>query len=96
MSTKIDIRGIDKVKLLEKLWTNQKQAGFFAMYGEMVPGFNALEATEAVKDSIDYFCGRAIKCNLSRDTTDPWGYDRDAPEGEGSFQSIVDQFKMGG
>lgn len=51
------------------------------------PKFNEAEAQEAVLEYIDYFCGRAIKCDLSGDIANPNSYDLDA--GAGAFQRVV-------
>ncbi len=85
--TTVDIKGINKVKLLKALWSNMKPAAFFYMSGIPSPSFDDTDAGSAVKKYIDYFCGRNIKCDLSGNTVDPSGYDRDA--GNGAFQKIV-------
>ena len=85
----IDITGIDKVELLHNLWQNMKPAAFFG--GMDGPAFDRELAKEAVKKYIDYFCGRCIKSDLSKDSVDPWLYDRDA--GAGSFERIVQKIK---
>lgn len=85
----INISGIDKVDLLQALHARQVPAGFFG--GFSGPSFDKEKAKEAVKQYIDYFCGRAIKTDVSKDTVDPWLYDRDA--GQGAFQSVVDSLK---
>ena len=90
-SNNISIKGIDKVQLLKKLWQGQIPADYFAMRGIRGPVFNEETAKEAVKKHIDYFCGRAIKTNLSGDEIDPYLYDRDA--GQGKFAQIVDAMR---
>ena len=87
----VNIKGIDKVQLLEELWTAQKVASWFSFHPVQVPLFDRVKAQEAVKEEIDYFQGRAIKLNLSNDSIDPWVYDRDA--GQGTFKKIVDQLR---
>ena len=89
----VDIKGIDKVQLLEELWTAQKVASWFLFHPVQVPPFDRVKAKEAVakQDDIDYFQGRAIKLNLTNDSIDPWVYDRDA--GPGTFKKIVDQIR---
>lgn len=42
--------------------------------------------------SFDYLFGRPLKLNLSTDTVDSWGFDRDNG-GDGSLQAIVDKLK---
>jgi hypothetical protein len=73
----MDISGLDKIKLLNALWENMVPASFFTMMGLPSPGFDEKKAEEAVKGYIDYFCGRAIKMDLSQDKVDPWLYNRD-------------------
>ena len=86
----VNIKGVDKVELLKLLWENSKLASVFGNYFPIdLSTFDYEAAKEAVKESIDYFRGRAIKCDLSKDTVDPWLYDRDY--GEGKFQEIVNQ-----
>jgi hypothetical protein len=83
----VSIKGLEKVKLLKALWEGAKPAAFFAFSGQISPVFDNASAKEAVKDYIDYYCGRCIKTDLSGDTADPTSYD--AEWGAGSFQKIV-------
>jgi hypothetical protein len=62
-------------------------AGFFQMMPWLAPPFDESLATSAVGKYIDYFCGRCIKCDLSKDFVDPAMYDRDA--GDGAFAQIA-------
>jgi hypothetical protein len=87
----VNIQGIDKLRLLEALWTRSQPAAFFRMQGISPPPFNMNEAQKAVHQYIDYFCGRVIKCDLSGNEADPWGYDRD--NGNGAFQSVVNSLR---
>lgn len=88
----IDISGIDKVKLLEELWKNQKVASFFNNFKHLAPKFDKELAKEAVKDNIDYFQGRNMKVNLSKDHVTWWkAYDEDA--GAGTFERVVSELK---
>lgn len=86
MVSTLDIKNLDKVLLLERLWTGQSPASFFL--GLPSPAFDRKRAQQAVSSGyIDYFCGRCIKTDLSEDTVDPWLYDRDA--GAGAFARAV-------
>lgn len=88
MSDTIDITGLDKVELLRRLHENQIVAGFFTMMGRPAPPFDEKEAVKFIENGyIDYFCGRAIKTDLSADFISPRMYDRDA--GTGTFARIV-------
>jgi len=85
--TTINIKNLNKVELLERLWENQITASFFAFNAKVAPQFDKKQAEKAVTDRIDYFCGRAIKTDISKDEADTYLYDRDA--GQGKFESIV-------
>lgn len=88
MSDTIDITGLDKVELLRRLHENQIVASFFTMMGQSALPFDEKEAIKFIKNGyIDYFCGRAIKTDLSTDSISPRMYDRDA--GTGTFARIV-------
>jgi hypothetical protein len=83
-SAPINIAGINKVELLHALWKASKVAPFYAScdaVGLKVPNFDLDKAGKAVHDYIDYFQGRLIKMDLSGDTLDPSGYDRDLGAG---------------
>lgn len=62
----INISGVDKVKLLAILWHGQIKAGYFAANFKNAPGFDKEGAVKAVTGYIDYYCGRAIKTDLSK------------------------------
>lgn len=84
----MSIVGVNKIELLRELWTAQKPASFFSYYPEAkVPKFDDAEAAEAIKAYIDYFQGRCIKTDISRDTASARMYDRDA--GQGAFAKAV-------
>jgi hypothetical protein len=88
----IDIRGIDRDKLLYQLWLNQKPAAFFTVIAP--PPYDADAAKRAVDRHgyIDYVCGRCIKTKIfGVDEVDPSLYDRDA--GAGTFQRVVDKLR---
>ncbi len=87
----VDISGVPKVALLYRLWSGQVPASFFGDNMLSSPGFHDDLAKEAVKRYIDYFQGRAIKLDLSKDTIDPWLYDRDA--GSGAFARAVSDLR---
>ena len=89
--SQVNISGLDKVKLLHALWEKQVPASFFSMNGETPPKYDHDSAKKAVKCSIDYFCGRAIKANLSEDIVNPSLYNRDA--GKGVFEKVVRSLK---
>lgn len=85
---KIDITGLNKVELLHELWNGQITASFFSFMPTMAPPFDDDNAQRAVQCGyIDYFCGRCIKTDLSKDLVSPRMYDRDA--GDGAFMKAV-------
>jgi hypothetical protein len=87
----VNIAGIDKVALLRSLWTGRSPARYFRDTGTNPPSFEDDDPNEAVKYPIDYFSGRCIKCDLSKETVLVWGYDMDM--GHGAFQKIVDSIR---
>lgn len=73
-----DISGLDKIAVLRALWENQQPALFFG--NGSGPSFDESQAKRAIiGGNIDYFCGRAIKADLSGDKADFNLYDHDAP-----------------
>ena len=85
---KVDISEVDKLKLLRALWDNSKPAIFFKYNNVTPPDYDEELAKEVVKkDYIDYFQGRLIKCDLSKNEVDPSSYDKDY--GKGTFEKIV-------
>jgi hypothetical protein len=86
----IDIKGIDRDKLLYHLWLNQKSTSLFAF----VASYDADAAKQSAdyRGYVDYACGRAIKTTIfGSDEINPRLYDRDA--GSGTFQRVVDQLR---
>ena len=92
MSTEINIKDLDKVELLKKLYQNQVKSTYFILSGKPLPKFDDELATKVVDKYIDYFCGKAIKTNLCGDIVDTYLYDRDA--GKGTFLKIVNSMKV--
>jgi hypothetical protein len=85
----VNIANINKVALLKALWNSSKPDAFFTFFNcTPPPFFNETEANTAVTSYIDCFCGHLIKADISGDTADPSGYDRDF--GSGAFQRVVD------
>ena len=77
MSDKISIKGLCKITLLRAMWENQRIASFFG--GSSGPSFDEKEAKNVVqKGYIDYFCGRAIKADLSGELVNGYAYNRDS------------------
>ena len=88
----IDITRIDKVLLLKTLWVNAKPAAFFdSLAAPDPPGWNEASAKVAVTKYIDYFQGRCIKADLSKDVVTHQLYERDW--GQGKFEKSVNSLK---
>lgn len=81
---KVDISGIDKIELLKAMWDKAPVAPYF---GNHRPPFSYPQAKIVISGFIDYFCGRAIKMNLSKQQVDPQGYNDEV--GSGKFEEIV-------
>lgn len=83
MNEQIDISKLDKAEVLAALYNNSKQQGmgFLNPSGrEPLPVEQARELLQKTT-SFDYLAGRVMKVNLSGDSFDPWGYDRDNGQG---------------
>lgn len=88
----VDISGLNKVDILREMWESTKPASFFSLgYGVPIPKWDESEARLAVSGYIDYFQGRCIKTDLSKDIVDTFGYDRDHEPG--ALQRIVDRLR---
>lgn len=85
----VDIKGIDRVRLLRALWDRAVAAPFkFVVTTET---WDEAKAADAVRHYIARFQGRYIQCYLKEDIVDPHGYDMN--NGKGAFQRIVDKLK---
>jgi len=92
--SQVDISGLDKVSLLERLWSYQLASlvRFYEFHGLPLPVFDRAAAVDAVKaGNIYYFCGCCIMVDLSKDVVDPLFYDMYA--GLGKFSEIVAEMR---
>lgn len=84
----VNIKGVSKATLLQHLWNAASPAVFFAMRSVTPPAFDSPTADAAIAAGfIDYFCGRAIKCDLAGDTADPREYNEE--HGAGKFEWVL-------
>lgn len=91
----VDITGINKVELLRALWNNSTPAAYFTFTNTKPPEWNNERASTAIGSGfIDYFQGRIIKADLSKDQVNPSLYDRD--NGRGAFSEIVEFIRSNG
>ena len=88
----IDIKGLDRLKLLQALYDGTRALGLGFLYDRPsgLPEGIAVRY-EPASSYIDYCEGRPIKSDLSKDEVDPWAYDRDA--GTGAFAAAVDRLR---
>jgi len=82
----IDISKISKAKILATLYNNSKPQGMGILHftPEDMTEVEAQTLLDSLPDDqrfFDYLKGRVMKIDLSGDTLDPWGYDRDNGKG---------------
>ncbi|KAK2820044.1 hypothetical protein FQN49_007776 [Arthroderma sp. PD_2] len=90
-SNEVDITGLEKVTLMLALY-EKANPSFYDM-GKL-SAEEAGRLYEVQKGRFDYVNGRCFKCDLSGDSVNPWGYDRDA--GAGRFQEVVTMLRKRG
>lgn len=98
-SDRIDINGLSKAAVLAALYNRAKPFGMGMLHYDPAPMTEAeaarhLEGTTndigmpRRKTDFDYLKGRSMKVDLSGDTLDAWGYDRDY--GQGAMRAVID------
>ena len=85
----MDVSGVDRNKLIECLWRKSRPAAFFEMNGIQPPTWTRSCLNEKRGESYDYVCGRALKVTFEKNHVDHSDYDK--YNGEGTFQSCVDE-----
>lgn len=85
----VSIAGLSKAAVLAGLYNASRPQGMgFAQYDpEPMTTEKAQEIIDAGHTYFDYLAGRVMKVDLSGDSFDPWGYDRD--NGEGKAATVV-------
>ena len=78
----INISGLNKAEVLAALYNNSKTQGMGRLHYTPEP-MTIQEANELLNQShyFDYLKGRVMKVNLTSDSLDTWGYDRDNGKG---------------
>ncbi len=96
MSDVIDITGIGKPELLAALYNSSKPIGlgFLQATPEPMTYREAEIIIEQQGKRFDYLKGRPLKCDISGDSFDPWGYDRDNG-GAGSAFKVIQSVRDG-
>lgn len=85
----VDISQLSKVALLKALVIAAKPDAYQNTIEHL---FDENVAQELIKDGfIDYYCGRAIKVDLTQNNVDPSLYDRDA--GRGTFAKVIENLR---
>lgn len=95
----IDISKLDKAEVLAALYNNSKQQGMGFIHARGASGMTIEQAHAELEESkkyrfgsFDYLHGRVMKVNISGDTLDPWGYDRD--NGAGAAARALEPLAM--
>lgn len=97
----IDIRGVNKATLLAALYNNTRPQGMGFLH-DLGRNMTEAEAAKILREnaewdgevSFDYVHGRPVKVGFQGNTLLRADlYDRDAPEGEGICQRIVDSLR---
>jgi hypothetical protein len=83
MNNTINIAGLDKAAVLAALYNNSFQLGMGVLHTRGQDGMTVEQAREELaafgdrRPYFDYLHGRVMKSEISGDSYDPWGYDRD-------------------
>lgn len=102
----IDISGLDKAAVLATLFNASAPAGMGFLQAANGPTVMSIEDAQKVINGFtspefadnlyfDYLFGRPLKINLSGDSFDPWGFDRDNG-GNGTAARLIDELRAGG
>ena len=84
----IDISEMNKAEVLAKLYNASRPLGMGLLHFTPEP-MGVEEAQQLLEEEtyFDYLNGRVMKVDLSKDTLDPWLYDRD--NGQGAAASAL-------
>lgn len=89
----VNIKGIDKAKLLAALYDNARPLGMGMLHYTPEPmGIEHARGLLEETGRFDYVAGRPLKVRLDGDELDTWLYDRDQGAGEG--ERIVAQLRQ--
>lgn len=92
----VDVSGLDKAELLAALFNNSKAQGLGFLQASGRP-MTKEEAAKILATNtrmcFDYLQGRVMKIDISGDTIDTWGYDRD--NGKGAAEAVVTKLRNG-
>jgi len=85
--SRVSIVGIDKIKLLRRLWEDFKPPVAFTMTEAVIPRFDEDNAAYAVQYFITKYSMKALNVDISGDYTNPYWYDM--TNGAGAFERVV-------
>ncbi|MDB5185345.1 MAG: hypothetical protein JWN38_1153 [Candidatus Saccharibacteria bacterium] len=97
MSETISIADLDKAAVLAALFNGSRPQGLgFLAYngGEGMTTEQAQAILDSGQTGFDYLQGRVMKVDLSGDSFDPWGYDRD--NGQNAAKVVIDELRSSG
>lgn len=96
MSELISIAGLDKASVLAALYNAAQPQGLGFLQYDPTPmsPHEARSQYGKCDDYYDYLRGRVMKVDLSKDSFDPWLYDRD--NGSGAAKRVIDALKNTG
>jgi hypothetical protein len=87
----INIAGMNKAEVLMKLFNRSKQQGLGFLDTRGAKNMSLDDAKACISETprlyFDYLFGRVLKVDLSKDSFDPWLYDRD--NGEGAAERAI-------
>lgn len=94
----VNIKGLDKAKVLKALWDNSHAQGL-SFLGLTPGGFTLERAQELIKERedkgcklyFDYVDGHVIKCDITGDSFEEWLYDRDC--GPGTAEAAINELR---
>jgi hypothetical protein len=90
----ISIDGLDKAAVLAALYNNSQQQGMGFLHSRGQSDMSVYQASEILATGqtyFDYLYGRLMKVDLSTNSVDPWGYDRDL--GAGACARVIDSIR---
>jgi hypothetical protein len=78
----IDLKGANKAEVLVALYNNSRPLGMGFLHFDPKPmGVEEAERLLGIGSYFDHLKGRVMKVDLSKDSLDPWLYDRDNGDG---------------
>jgi hypothetical protein len=95
MTEKVNITGLSKAVILQAFFNSTRPQGMGFISSLSGPDRLDIEGAEKIVSEtlvFDYLFGRPLKLNLTGDSFDPWGFDRDNG-GSGSAQKIIDRLR---